>query len=102
VEQPLELTAETLWTEVARRLRGALNEHTYTTWFGEANGEALDGDVFVVAVPNDFTREWIENHFRGLVEAGVRDTLGSERRVELQVDDGAAPATQPLPSPVPP
>ncbi len=85
MEQPLELTAETLWTEVARRLQGALNEHTFTTWFGEANGEALDGDVFVVAVPNDFTREWIENHFRGLVEAAVRDTIGDDRHVQVEV-----------------
>ena len=103
MEQPLELTAETLWTEVAQRLRGALNEHTYTTWFGEASGEALDGEVFVVAVPNDFTREWIENHFRGLVEAAVRDTIGDERHVQVEVSavepaprwepDGAPPRT---------
>ncbi|HET9545785.1 MAG TPA: chromosomal replication initiator protein DnaA [Gaiellaceae bacterium] len=103
MEQPLELTAETLWTEVAQRLRGALNEHTYTTWFGEASGEALDGDVFVVAVPNDFTREWIENHFRGLVEAAVRDTIGDDRHVQVEVSavepaprwepDGAPPRT---------
>jgi chromosomal replication initiator protein len=100
VERPLELSAETLWTEVAERLRGALNDHTYSTWFEAARGSALDDDVFVLGVPNDFTREWIENHFRGLVEAGVRDTLGSERRVEFQVEeDGAAPAGQPLPSP---
>jgi chromosomal replication initiator protein len=85
VEQPLELSAETLWTEVARRLQGSLNDHTYRTWFGEADGEALDDDVFVVTVPNDFTREWIENHFRGLVEAAVRDTLGAERRVQVSV-----------------
>jgi chromosomal replication initiator protein len=99
VERPLELSAETLWTEVAERLRGALNDHTYSTWFGAAHGAALDDEVFVLGVPNDFTREWIENHFRGLVEAGVRDTLGSERRVELQVEDGAAPQGQSLPSP---
>jgi chromosomal replication initiator protein len=92
VAQPLELTAETLWTEVARRLRGALNEHTYSTWFGEAQGEALDRDAFVLAVPNDFTREWIENHFRGLVEAAVRDTIGDDRHVQVEVT-----ATEPAP-----
>ena len=101
MEQPLELTAETLWTEVARRLRGALNEHTYTTWFGEANGEALDGDVFVVAVPNDFTREWIENHFRGLVEAAVRDTIGDDRHVQVEVS-AAEPAPRWEPDSAPP
>jgi chromosomal replication initiator protein len=85
LERPLELSAETLWTEVARRLQGSLNDHTYRTWFGDAAGEALDEEVFVLTVPNDFTREWIENHFSGLVEAAVRDTLGTERRVQVSV-----------------
>ena len=35
VEQPIELTAETLWNEVSGRLTGALNDSTYRTWFGE-------------------------------------------------------------------
>jgi hypothetical protein len=38
VDQPIELTAETLWTEVAGRLKGALNDSTYRTWFGEVEG----------------------------------------------------------------
>jgi len=86
VVQRLELSAETLWTEVSRRLQEALNERTYRTWFGETRGESLDDDTFVVTVPNDFTREWIENHFRGLVEANVRDILGDARRVQLVVE----------------
>jgi chromosomal replication initiator protein len=92
VKRPLELSADTLWTEVSGRLREALNESTYRTWFGEAEGTELDGDVFVLSTPNDFTREWIENHFRGLVEAAVRDTLGEDRRVEIVVRR-AEPAT---------
>ncbi len=99
MEQPLELSAETLWTEVARRLQGSLNDHTYRTWFGDAEGEALDDDIFVLTVPNDFTREWIENHFRGLVEAAVRDTLGSERHVQVSLAAVAAPERQPSPWP---
>jgi chromosomal replication initiator protein len=85
VERPLELSADTLWSEVSTRLQEALNESTYGTWFGNASGETVDGDTFTVAVPNDFTREWIENHFRGLIEAAVRDTLGNERRVHIAV-----------------
>ena len=72
---------------MAARLQEALNESTYRTWFGDARGNTLDGDTFAVAVPNDFTREWIENHFRGLIEAAVRDTLGSDRRVHVVVRD---------------
>ena len=56
MEQSIELTAETLWTEVAGRLKGALNDSTYRTWFGEVEGMEVTDDTFVLAVPNDFTR----------------------------------------------
>jgi chromosomal replication initiator protein len=85
VDRPIELTAESLWNEVAGRLKGALNETTYRTWFAEAEGEELSDDAFVLGVPNDFTREWIEGHFLGLIGAAVRDVTGQERRVALSV-----------------
>jgi chromosomal replication initiator protein len=90
VEHPIELTAESLWDEVSGRLRGALNETTYGTWFAKAHGSELVDTDFTIAVPNDFTREWIEGHFLGLIKAAVRDVVGSETRVHLRVDSGAA------------
>jgi chromosomal replication initiator protein len=96
VERPIELTAESLWNEVAGRLKGALNETTYRTWFGEAEGAQLSDDTFVLGVPNDFTREWIEGHFLGLIGAAVRDVTGQERRVTLSVSR-RLPAELPLP-----
>src|SRR6266545_935944 len=102
VERPIELTAENLWNEVAGRLKGALNETTYRTWFAEAEGTELSDDTFVLGVPNDFTREWIEGHFLGLIGAAVRDVTGQERRVALSVTermplDAPLPATEALP-----
>jgi chromosomal replication initiator protein len=92
VEHQIELTAEALWSEVAGRLRGALNDTTYGTWFGEARGLELN-DEFVLAVPNDFTRDWIEGHFLGLIGAAIRDVTGEERPIELRVSElGLAPA----------
>jgi chromosomal replication initiator protein len=87
VDRPIELTAESLWNEVAGRLKGALNETTYRTWFAEAEGAELSDDAFVLGVPNDFTREWIEGHFLGLIGAAVRDVTGQERRVALSVNE---------------
>src|SRR3954453_7572792 len=96
VERPIELTAESLWNEVAGRLKGALNETTYRTWFAEAEGAELSDDAFVLGVPNDFTREWIEGHFLGLIGAAVRDVTGQERRVALSVTE-RTPADTPIP-----
>jgi chromosomal replication initiator protein len=86
--EPLaELTAESLWNEVASRLRGALNETTYRTWFGDVGGVDLSSASLVLAVPNDFTREWIEGHFLGLIGAAIRDVTGNERAVQLLVQE---------------
>jgi chromosomal replication initiator protein len=96
VEHQIELTAESLWSEVAGRLRGALNDTTYGTWFGEAQGLELADDRFVLAVPNDFTRDWIEGHFLGLIGAAIRDVTGQERPIELRVSEFLLPPEPPL------
>ncbi len=99
MEQPIELTAESLWTEVSGRLKGALNESTYRTWFGEVQGIELTDDSFVLGVPNDFTREWIEGHFLELIRAAVRDATGQERRVQLTIAEvDAAPDLARIPA----
>jgi chromosomal replication initiator protein len=103
VNRQVELTAESLWGEVAGRLKGALNDTTYRTWFADAGGVELTDDAFVVGVPNDFTREWIEAHFLGLIGAAVRDTMGEERRIHLSVTNrsGAAVTDTEPPRPAP-
>ena len=45
MEHQIELTAESLWDEVASRLKGALNEATFGSWFGSAEGIALSDDA---------------------------------------------------------
>ena len=41
VARQQELTAETLWTEVSGRLKGALNDTTFGTWFGDVSSSEL-------------------------------------------------------------
>jgi chromosomal replication initiator protein len=95
VQRTSELSADALWVEISSRLRDALNDSTYTTWFADAGPGMLDEEAFVLLVPNDFTRDWIEGHFRGLLEAIVRDGLGSERAVRIVVRELPAAAETP-------
>ncbi len=86
-----EPTAASLWDEVSSRLRGALNETTFRTWFSGARGLSLADDAFTIAVPNDFTRAWIEGRYLGLIQAGVRDAIGHDANVRLAVVDVELP-----------
>ena len=96
MEPSIELTAEGLWSEVSGRLRGALNETTYRTWFDHVEGLELNDEQFVLAVPNDFTRDWIEGHFIGLIRAAVGDTTGHERQIQLSVKEAAGEPPAPV------
>jgi chromosomal replication initiator protein len=102
VDHPVELTAESLWEDVSARLRGALNEKTYRNWFSDVGAVVVDDDTFVLAVPNDFTREWIEGHFVELIRAAIKDATGSEHRLQLTIrQQKPTPPPAVLPPPLP-
>ena len=101
MEHTTEPTAERLWDDVSSRLREALNETTYATWFGDASAGELVDDTFSLVVPNDFTREWIEGHFLGFVKAAARDALARDIRVTLTVRESAGTTGETTPGETP-
>jgi chromosomal replication initiator protein len=98
VARQQELTAENLWTEVSDRLKGALNDTTFGTWFGDVSSRELTDRAFVLSVPNDFTRDWIEGHFLDLIGAAVRDATGEKKQIRLFVErevESSGPVEEP-------
>ena len=93
MEKPIELTADGVWNEISGRLREALNENTFSTWFAEVGAVGITDGEFVLSVPNDFTREWIEGHFLGLIEAALAEVAG-ERSVRLKIAEQPAKPRQ--------
>ncbi len=104
MERQLELTAHGLWRDVSARLRQALNETTYQTWFGEARGIELSDETFTIAAPNDFAKSWIAGHFLELIKAAVRETTDKELEIILTVrrrprlQPASVPAEAPKPA----
>jgi chromosomal replication initiator protein len=94
-----ELTAESLWTEVSERLRETLNEKVYRNWFGQVSGLELTDDTFKLAVPDGYTRSWIDDHFAGLIQTAVEDAVGRGLRIELAIDQPAQAAAAPSHTP---
>jgi chromosomal replication initiator protein len=100
VEHATATSADSLWDAIAGRLRETLSETTYDTWFAHAEPRSLGEDGLVVAVPNDFTRDWIESHFQGFVSGAAQETLGRDVLVTFAVErsgnaSGRAPSAPP-------
>jgi chromosomal replication initiator protein len=96
VEKPIELTAEGVWNEISGRLREALNENTFSTWFAEVDAAEITDAEFVLNVPNDFTREWIEGHFLDLISAALAEVAG-EHSIRLKIAEYEVTAAAPEP-----
>src|SRR5690349_20594859 len=77
VKDQIERSTENLWSEISGRLREALNDGTYTKWFGDVRGLELEGESLILTVPDELSRDWIHRHFRGLLNAAVRDITGA-------------------------
>jgi chromosomal replication initiator protein len=98
VEGPVQLSAETLWTEVSARLKETLSDGPYAQWFSGAHG-TLEDDAFVLSARDDFTREWIDGHYRGFLEAAVAAALDEARPVRIVTAEHDRHDDQPPPAP---
>jgi chromosomal replication initiator protein len=111
VGDQIELSAENLWSEISGRLQEALNDGTYGKWFGGVESLEREGETLVLTVPDELSRDWIHRHFRGLLNAAVRDVTGESHPLELRVavgdesnsehgsvGDGVLPMVQTLPT----
>jgi len=87
-----------VWTQVSARLKEALGDGPYAQWFSGANG-TLEDDAFVLSVRDDFTREWVEGHHRGFLEAAVSAALDEFRPVRIVATEHDRPEDHLPPAP---
>ena len=87
VERSISLSEEQVWSEVSSRLHDSLTESTYDTWFSAVRLVRVRDEELILSTPNGFTRDWIEGHFRDVLEDAVRGVLSADHRVELVIID---------------
>ena len=57
---------------------------------------AVVGDTVLIAAPNDFARDVIENRLRTVLTAALAGELGTDVQIAVTVDPGAVDGTSPL------
>ena len=79
-----------IWDAAKSQLRGRLNESAFRFWFDRTLPLGLDDGAFVIGVPNDFARDWIEKRLAGMVAEALGEVLGDAVDVRVVVDARAA------------
>ncbi len=79
-----------IWDEARRHIRQRVNDRTYRLWFERTVAVGLEDGRFIIGLPNEFAREWVESRFADLLHEAVSSAMADDVDVVLVVDERAA------------
>jgi chromosomal replication initiator protein len=92
------MVAGDLWEQALQRIQSNLGSQTYEAWFRTLGPLEFDGTTLVLEVPSQFYADWLDQHYRGLIESSV--AAAAERSVGVAFHvrpDAPPPALEPRP-----
>jgi len=92
-------SAENLWEQMLDCLRQDERKKYALSWIGRMQPLELREDTLVLAVPDKFYRDWVDNHYRPLVEATLARVTEQPLQLAYEVVPGMAPAPDLQPAP---
>jgi chromosomal replication initiator protein len=66
-----------VWTGLVELLRNRIPETAFNTWFTHLHLADIREDGWVIGVPNAFVLEYVEHHYRAVLEDAARRVAGS-------------------------
>ncbi len=65
------MVASDLWEQALQRIQSNLSGQTYEAWFRTLGPLEFDGTTLVLEVPSQFYVDWLDQHYRSLIETSV-------------------------------
>jgi chromosomal replication initiator protein len=87
------MVAGDLWQGALERIRSHVTGQTYETWFRSLGPLEFDGATLTLEVPSQFYVDWLDQHYRGVLESSLAAAAG--RAVSLAFAVRPEPAAEP-------
>jgi chromosomal replication initiator protein len=78
-----------LWNGLLDLLRNRIPETAFNTWFAHLSIADMESGRIVVGVPNTFVLEYVEHHYKSVLEAAVSEILGTFLPVSFTIKPAA-------------
>lgn len=76
----------TIWEELKGRIKSALPNKTFSLWINPLTYLERNDDTLVLACPNKFSRNWITENYRGVIEEELDKMGGGVSKLALKVE----------------
>jgi chromosomal replication initiator protein len=80
------------WDQIKKHLETKVATEAYHNWIQNTEHESLDGNILRVRVPDDVTRQWLEQEFAEQIRSAIQQLGLPIRHVGFNV--GMAPASR--------
>ena len=94
------MDAKQVWRAALGELQVSLSPANFETWLRDTHLVDVDDQLFRIAVPNGFAKDWLETRYRSLISQTLARVVGYSVQVEFVVagtgeGQAQAPATAP-------
>ena len=98
----LNMSLLEIWDKIQPSLKEHLGASTYETWFSAIQIKEKNAQTLVIETPDDFFKNWFEDHFLKSVNERISALSPTNIRIEVAVSDAPSVRhTSPIPEPVP-
>lgn len=70
------LDVSRIWTEASGTLKASLGDTVFETWITPLKPKSQSGLQFIIEAPDGFFKEWVERHYRQIIQESVRKATG--------------------------
>ncbi len=96
----MQASVEKIWAAALGQLRTMLSPDIYHLWFAPLSARALEENVLVLEVANDFCEVWLKDNYLPLLQEVLAATSGRQLQVKFKVATAATtPASSPTATP---
>ena len=84
-----EITNEALivWNKCLKKIKDTLAPNTYNTWFLPIKPVDFSDNILKLKVPNQFFFEWIDQHYKVIIQTTFKDIIGDGGRINFIISD---------------
>ncbi len=91
------MMAGDVWQGALEKIQCHISSQTFETWFRSLGPLEFDGSSLVLEVPSQFYVDWLDHHYRTLIESSLAATAGHPVALSFQVRSVEAPVFEERP-----
>ena len=74
-----------VWQGALEKIQAHISSQTFETWFRSLGPLQFDGSAMLLEVPSQFYVDWLDHHYRSLIESSLEASAGHPVSLSFQV-----------------